>query len=332
MGFVDAMRKFVGLKPRVKSGLTKKQRELTTKGGVQVKLGKYLDKDGKHKVKVKAKRRRAYDGFLLCRLCSCSVAHLRTANLVGALVSMLCAIADVVLLFGAGWDRSIDLYSVANVYKDVDGSDEPAVRVELAHEGALSLGMMLLLTALLDAFFMILPVVWSGYEYERKLREGVHPLQLIQYSLSASTAFVAIMLVTGAHDAMALTSGVGLTMATMLFGHLAEEINARPKEVRRKILAFRAHMGGWLCMCTAWIVVAASFYESISLSDRWPPFFVFLIVAGMGGAYAYFGIAQAAFIFGLGTSRRWIEAINVFMSPACKLYIHVILFSYVFAP
>ena len=319
--------------------LNRDERRLITRDdSVTMTLAKKTDKDGRMKVKkLKIAKRRVNTGCLCCRVVSFSAERLQFFSSIGAFVSLLCALADVILLFGLDWDRSLPLYSVANVYRTTNAtghelSEGSTIQVQLVHEGDVSLGLALLLTALLDATFMLMPTVWKGYDYARKLDEGVNPLQLVQFSLSASTAFVAILLVTGAHDVMSLSSGVVLTMATMLFGHLAEEINAQPRVARRKRLVFAAHIGGWFCQLGAWLMVLASFAESISLSDEWPPFFVFLIIAGMGGAYAYFGVAQALFLFLPGTSRRCISSLDIFMSPACKLYLHVILFSYVFAP
>ena len=131
---------------------------------------------------------------------------------------------------------------------------------------------------------------WS-FHYKRYdlevVEDGTNILRMIEYSISATLMQISIALVLGIWQRLVIVGIALLTVATMLFGLIAEQI-----KTYNIALAWVSHFSGWLTMLGVWGIIGRQFYFTIEKSTNAPPEFVYIIVIVIGALYSVFGLVQ----------------------------------------
>ena len=120
------------------------------------------------------------------------------------------------------------------------------------------------------------------------VEEGQNTLRMIEYSISATCMQIAIALLLGVWEKLAIIGIACLTVVTMLLGLIAEQL--RTSNLR---VAWMAHILGWFSMASVWGILGQQFIFTIIESPNKPPEFVYAIVAVIGILYSIFGFVQA---------------------------------------
>jgi hypothetical protein len=120
-------------------------------------------------------------------------------------------------------------------------------------------------------------------------QEGTNSLRMLEYSISATLMQIAIALVLGIWHRLVIVGVALLTVVTMLFGLIAEQVK------KDNIgLAWVAHFSGWLSMLGVWGILGRQFQFTIQQSPNNPPDFVYIIVIVIGTLYSGFAFVQMA--------------------------------------
>ncbi len=126
--------------------------------------------------------------------------------------------------------------------------------------------------------------------YDIEVEEsGTNSLRMLEYSISATLMQIAIALVLGIWHRLVIIGIAVLTVVTMLFGLLAEQI--KNDNIG---LAWIAHFSGWLSMLGVWGILGRQFQFTIEKSTNKPPIFVYIIVIVIASLYTGFALVQLA--------------------------------------
>jgi hypothetical protein len=262
--------------------------------------------------------------------------------------SFIAVLASVIV---AEKDRSFPLMDVVPEYLSTnDGSMR--IAYSMVEEGSVSLGALLLVA--FGADFIGFAAGAAGlYDLQGYLEAGFHPMQLVQFIVSAAPVSAAIALVSGVTSTYALLCIVTLHVLTMLCGMVAGVLGAIDRQrsstttlVQRRRRGGAAmsgllvrwgsaskwisHAAGWIAQVVTWLVFALAFAAALRISYGSPPKFVFALYTIMALVYAWFGAAQLATLVGI--PRATVELVNVVVSPAGKLVTYWFLYINVFAP
>ena len=165
----------------------------------------------------------------------------------------------------------------------------------------------------------------SERNYQVEVEEkGINPLRMIEYSVSATLMQLAIALILGVWERLAIIGVAFLTVVTMLFGLIAEQLRTD-----RLALAWVSHLSGWISMGGVWVILGRQFYYTISTSPNKPPDFVYAIVIGI--ALMYMGFAVVQFVqLCLGKGKAYnmhVEFAYCFLSATSKTFLGWMIFS-----
>ena len=169
---------------------------------------------------------------------------------------------------------------------------------------ALDYGWLIISFHLLSFFFQLLAALtdpieicgksWPGfslfgYQYTKMIKSGKNPLRFIEYSISASIMLIIIAIINGIFDIHHLLAIGVLTASCQLCGLVVEYLDPET-ELR---LMWINHLNGWLTFCSAYYIIARSFFASLNFDpDIQPPSFVYAIVIAIFLLYASFGFVQ----------------------------------------
>lgn len=120
------------------------------------------------------------------------------------------------------------------------------------------------------------------------LEDGQNTLRMIEYSISATCMQIAIALLLGVWERLAIMGVACLTVVTMLLGIVAEQ--TRSVNI---CVAWFAHSVGWFSMASVWAILGRQFVFTIAKSQNKPPAFVYVIVVVISLLYSIFGVVQA---------------------------------------
>lgn len=268
-----------------------------------------------------------------------------------ATISVAAFIAVLVSVIVAEKDKSFPLMDVVPEYVSTGDGDSMRIEYDIVEEGSVSLGALLLVAFGAD-FIGFATGAMGLFNLQGYLAAGYHPIQLVQFTVSAAPVTVAIALVSGVTSTYALLCVVALHVLTMLSGVVAGVLSATdqhssgPTLIQRKrrggtampshlvrwgsAAKWISHAAGWVAQAVTWFVCAQAFAAVVRISSGSPPGFVYALYIIMAVVYAWFGIAQLAVL--MGTPRARIEMINVVVSPAGKLVTYGFLYTNVFAP
>ena len=164
---------------------------------------------------------------------------------------------------------------------------------------ALDYGWLIISFHLLSFFFQLLAAltdhsellqrILCGYRYSKMIESGKNPLRFIEYSISASIMLMIIAIINGIFDIHVIFAIAVLTASCQLCGLVVEYLDPET-ELR---LMWINHLNGWLTFCSAYFIIARSFFASLAFDpDIQPPSFVYAIVVAIFLLYASFGIVQ----------------------------------------
>lgn len=145
-------------------------------------------------------------------------------------------------------------------------------------------------------------LLWKKH-YIRALQSGYAPFRWLEYCMSASVMVLILGYISGSVFQHTMILLFGLTMITMMFGHLHEVI-CRPKSqdewAEPNVLwRLQAHLLGYVPQLFAWGIVVYNFLDAATASTtdsfgetRGMPTFVYGIVFGELLIFWSFGIVQ----------------------------------------
>ena len=169
--------------------------------------------------------------------------------------------------------------------------------------------MRLRLTWMTAGFFFVSAFFHTGNSafWRRLYLDGIAdcrcPSRWVEYSFSASLMSVLIGYASGTNIMLVLVAIFFLTMTTMFFGHLTEEL-ARPNQEHTAWLApwhrrLQAHFLGYVPQIVAWALILTTFHETASAASlpdgRGMPKFVYGIVYGRCSSPPLLGLARFLF-------------------------------------
>lgn len=150
--------------------------------------------------------------------------------------------------------------------------------------------------------FFLLSGVFQGVNWFRKeyTEEKTNPLRFIEYSISASIMLVLIALVNGIFDQSIIILLAVSCAACQLCGLVSEQLlhlykvhkNDTDLSNHLKVLAWVAHITGWLLILTAYAIIFRYYDISNRNSDGQAPEFVTIIVISIFVLFSSFGVVQ----------------------------------------
>lgn len=140
---------------------------------------------------------------------------------------------------------------------------------------------------LLSSFFHLSNATWYRKTYEKNLKKGINKARWYEYSLSASTMIVAIAMLAGIYDIVALIALFALTATMNLTGLIMEVENSG-----RKKISWLSYNVGTFAGLVPWIGIgltlwAAGYYAEGASSV---PTFVYAIFFTIFVAFSVFAV------------------------------------------
>lgn len=236
-----------------------------------------------------------------------------------AMAALHCALAIVTLSVG-NLDLRTPVYATSVGAQGVGGGNSTS-GWELVPTVSESAGDFYLTWAV-GAFFFICSffhlgnaLLWRGL-YLRLLAKCYCPSRWIEYSFSASVMVLLIAYTTGSIVLNVMVLLFGLTLVTMLFGHLHEVIcrPASPEMWAEPSVLWRlqAHLLGYIPQIFAWGVIVSQFVQAGGSSstdedgnERKMPDFVYAIVSVELVLFWSFGLVQL--VVSLRTPKDYIK-------------------------
>lgn len=227
-----------------------------------------------------------------------------SVNWTAAVVHLANAIAMLVL-----WSRSTNkdtVYRLTETYAPwiptkngtctlpaVQISDEWCLERRTETTSELSLWWLIIGFHALSFVFQSLAMVeWDliGKQHyiSEVIEDGQNTLRMIEYSISATCMQIAIALLLGVWERLAIIGVACLTVVTMLLGLVAEQTRNM-----NMCVAWLAHCIGWFSMASVWAILGRQFVFTVLKSPNKPPTFVYGIVVVISILYSVFGAVQA---------------------------------------
>ncbi len=132
-------------------------------------------------------------------------------------------------------------------------------------------------------------MAWSTTYYEQVQRTHVHPLQWLEYSVSAGLMTWMLAVTCGVVDVNTLTQLVWLNVLMQYTGYAIEKAKAQKQDWRPWLWM------GWGLFVAIWSILMVSFYVVLSHTTTDIPDILYLIIFFMVALFASFGINQGLY-------------------------------------
>lgn len=241
-----------------------------------------------------------------CKVCGISTPDYKVVNAIATLLHLIQAIVLILVVTTQSLDRSVPLQEQYTNWIPESKQDKNVsytiqldnMALDLATvptKSDFSIGWGVIVFFLLSGVFQ--GVNWFRKEYTE---EKTNPLRFIEYSISASIMLVLIALVNGIFDQSIIVLLAVSCAACQLCGLVSEQLlhlhkvhkNDADLSNHLKILAWVAHITGWLLILTAYAIIFRYYDISNRNSDGQAPEFVTIIVISIFVLFSSFGVVQ----------------------------------------
>ena len=241
-----------------------------------------------------------------CKVCGISTPDYKVVNAIAAIFHLVQAIVLIFVVTTQSLDRSVPLQEQYTNWIPESKQDKNAnytiqlddMALDLATvptKSDFSIGWGVIVFFLLSGVFQC--VNWFRKEYDE---EKTNPLRFIEYSISASIMLVLIALVNGIFDQSIIVLLAVSCAACQLCGLVSEQLlhlykvhkNDTDLSNHLKVLAWVAHITGWLLILTAYAIIFRYYDISNRNSDGQAPEFVTIIVISIFVLFSSFGVVQ----------------------------------------
>ena len=241
-----------------------------------------------------------------CKVCGISTPDYKVVNAIAAIFHLVQAIVLIFVVTTQSLDRSVPLQEQYTNWIPESKQDKNAnytiqlddMALDLATvptKSDFSIGWGVIVFFLLSGVFQC--VNWFRKEYDE---EKTNPLRFIEYSISASIMLVLIALVNGIFDQSIIVLLAVSCAACQLCGLVSEQLlhlykvhkNDTDLSNHLKVLAWVAHITGWLLILTAYAIIFRYYDISNRNSDGQAPEFVTVIVISIFVLFSSFGVVQ----------------------------------------
>jgi len=241
-----------------------------------------------------------------CKVCGISTPDYKVVNAIAAIFHLVQAIVLIFVVTTQSLDRSVPLQEQYTNWIPESKQDKNAnytiqlddMALDLATvptKSDFSIGWGVIVFFLLSGVFQ--SVNWFRKEYDE---EKTNPLRFIEYSISASIMLVLIALVNGIFDQSIIVLLAVSCAACQLCGLVSEQLlhlykvhkNDTDLSNHLKVLAWVAHITGWLLILTAYAIIFRYYDISNRNSDGQAPEFVTIIVISIFVLFSSFGVVQ----------------------------------------
>lgn len=241
-----------------------------------------------------------------CKICGVSTPDYKVVNAIAAIFHLVQAIVLIFVVTTQSLDRSVPLQEQYTNWIPESKQDKNAnytiqlddMALDLATvptKSDFSIGWGVIVFFLLSGVFQ--SVNWFRKEYDE---EKTNPLRFIEYSISASIMLVLIALVNGIFDQSIIVLLAVSCAACQLCGLVSEQLlhlykvhkNDTDLSNHLKVLAWVAHITGWLLILTAYAIIFRYYDISNRNSDGQAPEFVTIIVISIFVLFSSFGVVQ----------------------------------------
>lgn len=241
-----------------------------------------------------------------CKVCGISTPDYKVVNVIAAVFHLIQAIVLIVVVTTQSLDRSVPLQEqytnwIPESKKDKNANytfqlDDMALDLEtVPTKSDFSIGWGVIVFFLLSGVFQSVNCFRKEYDEEK-----TNPLRFIEYSISASIMLVLIALVNGIFDQSIIVLLAVSCAACQLCGLVSEQLlhlykvhkNDTDLSNHLKVLAWVAHITGWLLILTAYAIIFRYYDISNRNSDGQAPEFVTIIVISIFVLFSSFGVVQ----------------------------------------
>lgn len=241
-----------------------------------------------------------------CNICGVPTPDYKVVNAIAAIFHLVQATVLIFVVTTQSLDRSVPLQEQYTNWIPESKQDKNAnytiqlddMALDLATvptKSDFSIGWGVIVFFLLSGVFQIVNWVRKGYDEEK-----TNPLRFIEYSISASIMLVLIALVNGIFDQSIIVLLAVSCAACQLCGLVSEQLlhlykvhkNDTDLSNHLKVLAWVAHLTGWLLILTAYAIIFRYYDISNRNSDGQAPEFVTIIVISIFVLFSSFGVVQ----------------------------------------
>lgn len=241
-----------------------------------------------------------------CKICGISTPDYKVVNAIAAMFHIIQALVLMVVVTTQSLDRSVPLQEQYTNWIPESKQDKNASYTIQLDDMALDLATVPTKSDFSIAWgvivFFLLSGVFQSVNWGREgySEEKTNPLRFIEYSISASIMLVLIALVNGIFDQSIIILLAVSCAACQLCGLVSEQLlhlykvhkNDTDLSNHLKVLAWVAHITGWLLILTAYAIIFRYYDISNRNSDGQAPEFVTIIVISIFVLFSSFGVVQ----------------------------------------